>query len=259
LSLLKSADIIHIHDVFIWFLPTSFLLPFKKVFMTFHGYESYPLSKKAIFYRRLASWFTQGNICVGNFIPKWYGIKPTIVTYGAVDKSNINDKLKISYDAVFVGRLDEQTGITTYADAVDLIREKYPNFKFLILGDGKFKKQLQKKYICKGFVRNPEIFLNQSKFAFVSRYLAILEAFIAKRLLFAVYDNPIKRDYLRLTPFKDLMIICKDSKELTEEVVYYLNNTYEAKEKINKAYKWANDQTWEKMVENYEQLWFSKK
>jgi len=34
-----SADIIHCHDVFFWYLPFRFLYPTKKVYTTFHGYE----------------------------------------------------------------------------------------------------------------------------------------------------------------------------------------------------------------------------
>jgi len=43
-NLINHADIIHIHDVFIWYLPFRLLFPRKdNVFITFHGYPSYPL------------------------------------------------------------------------------------------------------------------------------------------------------------------------------------------------------------------------
>src|SRR5260370_31215381 len=45
-SLFFSNDIIHIHDVFIWYLPFRFLFPNKKVFTTIHGLEwGNPFSK----------------------------------------------------------------------------------------------------------------------------------------------------------------------------------------------------------------------
>ena len=40
---IKKTDIVHCHDVFFWYLPFRFLFPQKKVFTTFHGYESYPI------------------------------------------------------------------------------------------------------------------------------------------------------------------------------------------------------------------------
>ena len=84
LQLIKQADIIHIHDVFFWFLP--FRLPYwtKKVYITFHGWEGVcPIPFKNILWRKLAEKLTRGNICVGDFISKWYGTKPDFVTYGA--------------------------------------------------------------------------------------------------------------------------------------------------------------------------------
>ena len=39
-NLIKDADVVHCHDVFFWYLPFRFLFPFKKVYTTFHGYES---------------------------------------------------------------------------------------------------------------------------------------------------------------------------------------------------------------------------
>ncbi len=83
-KLIETSDIIHCHDVFFWYLPFRFLFPFKKIFMTFHGYESYPVSKKEILIRKISENLSLGNICIGDFITKWYGTKPTYVTYGAV-------------------------------------------------------------------------------------------------------------------------------------------------------------------------------
>lgn len=84
-NLIKKADTIHCHDVFYWFLPYKFLYPKKPVFTTFHGYETkFPPSKKAIFIRKISEKLSWGNICVGDYIKKWYGTKPDYVTYGGV-------------------------------------------------------------------------------------------------------------------------------------------------------------------------------
>lgn len=85
LDLLINADIIHIHDVFWWFLPFRFILPTKRVYMTFHGYEgTEPPKWNQIFWHRLAALLTRGNICIGDFHRKWYGVKPDYISYGAV-------------------------------------------------------------------------------------------------------------------------------------------------------------------------------
>lgn len=253
----KKADIVHIHDVFIWYLPIKILLPRKKVFITFHGYPDYPLSRKAVVLQKLGEIFTSGNICIGKFIEKWYRTKADIISYGAVDldKFKPTKKKKFKYDAVFASRLDEQTGIVTYLKAIKILKKENINFKLIALGDGKYKSQADQLAITKGFVNNPYDYFSQAKFAFVNRYLAILEAFAAKKLVFAVYDNPLKKDYLYLTPFSKLMIISENPQALAEKVVYYQKNPKKAKDMIENAYRWVQKQTWERMVNNYERLW----
>ncbi|MDO8659724.1 MAG: glycosyltransferase, partial [Candidatus Parcubacteria bacterium] len=82
IGFLKKADIIHCHDVFFWYLPFRFLFLKKPVYTTFHGYESYPISKRAIFVRKISEILSWGNICIGDYIKKWYGTKPTYISYG---------------------------------------------------------------------------------------------------------------------------------------------------------------------------------
>lgn len=85
LYLINNADIIHIHDVFFWFLPFRLPYFFKKVFITFHGYEGSDLpTNRQVFWHRLASWLTRGNICIGDFHRKWYKVRPDYVSHGAV-------------------------------------------------------------------------------------------------------------------------------------------------------------------------------
>ncbi|MBI4999691.1 glycosyltransferase, partial [Candidatus Gottesmanbacteria bacterium] len=80
-KLIRQADIVHAHDVGFWYFPFRFLYPRKPFFITFHGYEQYPPSKKAILIRKISEKLVLGNICVGDYIPKWYGTKANFITY----------------------------------------------------------------------------------------------------------------------------------------------------------------------------------
>jgi glycosyltransferase involved in cell wall biosynthesis len=196
-----------------------------------------------------------GNICIGDFIQKWYGTKADFVSYGAVDLPK-NEKGPADADgAVFIGRLDEQTGILTYNQAVDLIRKKILNFDFLIVGDGKYKNRINKKNKTLKAVSNAAKYFQNYRYAFVSRYLSILEAMAAKRLVFAVYDNPIKRDYLRLAPFSKQIVIINSPSELSSKLLYYRSRPKAEEKMIEKGYLWVQKQTWEKMVKTYLKLW----
>jgi len=84
-NLLNSADIIHAHDVYFWIIPYKLLHWTKKTFITFHGWEGvYPIPWKNKLQHTIAEKLSRGNICVGDYLIKWYGTKPDFVTYGAV-------------------------------------------------------------------------------------------------------------------------------------------------------------------------------
>lgn len=252
--LVAKADIVHCHDVFFWYLPFRFLFPTKPVYTTFHGYESYPITKKAISVRKLSEKLSWGNICIGDFIEKWYKTKATIISYGGVDLPTKPLPAPNPQSALFYGRLDEQTGIKTYTDAIESIRKTHPDFDFLIIGNGEYKDKLH-EFTVKPFLSEPEKYFATYRFALLSRYLSILEAFAAKRLVFAVYDNPVKEDYLKMAPYAKFIIIENDPIKLAKKVLYYQNHPNEEKKMINQAYDWVKVQTWDNVVTTYLQLW----
>ena len=264
-ELIKKSDIVHCHDVFFWYLPFRFIFPTKKVFTTFHGYEGNKIpGKKAIFMHKLAEKFSNGNICVGDFLKKWYGTNPTYVIYGAVDFNKFKPEINKN-KAIFVGRLEEETGIMKYLEALKILKDKRIKLELTVLGGGaleKYAKSYSKKNLLqvnfKGFVENVESYITSAKFVFVSRYLGILEAMAAKKLVFAEYNNGIKKDYLEMSPFAKDIIIENSAKGLVEKIEYYLSNLQEEKEKIENGYLWVKDKTWENLTEIYLKLWSFK-
>ncbi len=255
--LFRDADIVHCHDVFFWVLPLRILFPLKKIYTTFHGYESYPIGIKKVMIHKLSEFLSNGNICVGKFIEKWYGTNAHYVIYGGVDRNIRHPKSNSKYkkgSALFYGRLDSQTGVVEYKKAVDSLKRVIPEFKLGIIGDGKDRKKVE-KYVLSGFLKNPEQKLENYEFAFVSRYLSMLEAMMRKKLVFAFYGDPIKKDYLALTPFSKWIVKCASSGEIAEKVLYYNNHKKVEREMVNKAYEWASRQTWDKTVNTYLSLW----
>src|SRR5579863_6156899 len=125
-KLINTADVIHCHDVFFWYLPFRFLYLHKRVYTTFHGYETaYPPSEKAKIVRKISETLSRGNICIGDYIKKWYGTKPTFVVFGGfrIDlRSKIQDlKAKSRIKIVFIGRLDADTGFIFYKQVLQLL------------------------------------------------------------------------------------------------------------------------------------------
>lgn len=268
-KLIEEADIVHCHDVFFWYLPFRFLYPKKKVFTTFHGYEgSEPPTWNKILSHKLAGWLSNGSISIGDWHEKWYGVKSEVVSYGAVSEPPISrggepiPPLRWTYDFCFVGRLAKDTGIMVYLEALKRLKDQGRKYSMVVCGEGpqmgeavKFSKKYGLNVEFEGFVRDVGKYLKQSKFVFASRYLGILEASVMKKVVFAVYDSPIKEDYLKMAPFSKWMVIESDPKELAKKVKFFFENPLEEKKMVEEAYNWAREQTWEKLAEGYLRLW----
>lgn len=261
-KLIKEANIVHCHDVFFWFLPFKLLFPRKKVFTTFHGYEPPGPSLRKVFSHQIASTLSCGSIAIGDWHSKWYKVKSDIVSYGAVKESDSKKTLKRKYDFCFVGRLAKDTGILVYLKALKILNDKDLKYSLVVCGDGPESKNA--KIFCKnaklkvnflGFIQDPIKYVNISKYCFVSSYLAILESLISKKFVFAVYDSPIKKDYLEMAPFSKWISISGSSQELAQNIEYYLSHPEETKKMIENGYEWAKKQTWGKLANQYISLW----
>lgn len=177
ISLIYKSDIVHVHDVFIWYLPFRFLFPLKKVFVTFHGWEGkYPIPFWNVLNKRIASILTNGSIAVGKYIEKYYDIKSNYIIHGAVNKINTNKYKKAKNTIVWLGRKDKDTGYLEF--------QKWLTNK---------KNKFSVKYILND--PNPEKYLKTTEYCAPSGYLSYLEAknFGCKILLFP--NNQLKKDY----------------------------------------------------------------
>lgn len=263
-KLIQEADIVHCHDVFFWYLPFKLIFPLKKVYTTFHGYETkFPPLEKAIRIRRLSAFASNGYILVGKFIEKWYGTKSFYITYGAVDKvllgrnlnSNKTQKRNKKTKIVFVGRLEEDNGLNTYLKALEEINKS--NVELLFLGQGSLEDSLKKIGEVK-LVKNPEEEIKNADIVFSSSYLSMLQAMVLGKPVFSVYENELKKDYLEMTPFKDYIYISSSSKELVSQLSNYFKKTDEITFKIKSAYNWVANNTWERVTDVYILLWEKK-
>lgn len=269
MRLILKSDIIHFHGEYTllyWFLPFRVFFPWKSMFITFHGSAlEYPPRWKGILLKKIAAALTRDHICVGGFLVKWYGIKSTHITYGAVDlpvqrRSAGGRRLA----AVFVGRLSEDTGIEIYIRALSVLRERHRiRLKLTICGDGPLRepmeglaRRMKIPAEFKGFVSDPEPYVRSARVVFASGYLAILEAFAGRKPVFAVYANPVKKDYLGMIPGMEDMSFCSSSPEdLAKKLVFYFQKEENFKRRGEKAFVFARSHTWERLTRLYLHLW----
>ncbi len=261
-KLIKKSDIVHAHDVFFWFLPFRFLYHRKPVYTTFHGYETrFPPSKKAIFIRKISEKLSWGNICVGDYINKWYHTNSTFVTYGGVNIEIKNQSFdfaqgkKSRIKILFIGRLEVDTGVLLYLKTLDILKEKKINFELEAVGDGSLCSRVAQYGRVHRFVDNSQKYIQDSGIVFASSYLSILESLVYKKPVFSVYDNPLKEDYLKMSPFMKFIVVENDSSKLADKIGYYLDHKNEAQEKGNKGFELVKDKTWNTVADVYLKLW----
>lgn len=262
--ILQSSDIIHIHDVFWWLIPFLLFLKRKKIFITFHGYEgSSAPGKIQVFWHRVAAWYCAGNICVGDFHSKWYGIHPTQITYGAVTPNIVSKKLvqiPAKPKVIYIGRLSEDSGIQVYLDALVLLKKQkiYPKLDVYGAGDDQtiLENFCRKNGITVSFlgaVENAEAKIKDYDIAFVSRYLAILEVLQVGLPIIAQYNNAIKYDYLALAPFSKWITIHQTAPQIAASIEALMAATTYTQPVA--ARQWIAQQTWRHIALLYLSLW----
>ncbi len=255
LKFFREADIIHCHDVFFWCLPLRFIFPYKKFYTTFHGYETkFPPATGARIVRKISEVLSNGNICIGQYIEKWYGTKADYVSYGGVNKnsklktqsSKLNNRIKI----LLVGRLEGDNGVDIYLNTLGLLKKEGERFDFVVCGDGELRKNAERFGKVLGFVKPVSDYIARADIVFASSYLSILEAMAAGVPVFAVYKNSLKEDYLKDTPFANMISISASSQELFSSI-----KNSNSKSKVKVAQDWARKQTWGSVANTYKKLW----
>jgi len=265
--LLQNVDIIHVHDVFFWLQPFLLSLHKPRIYTTFHGYEPPgPPTWKQRLMHQLAELQSERNICIGSFHQKWYGVEPTVRNYGAVDEVFAATPAPSQTKAaparstpekyLFIGRLEEDTGIWAYLEAMSALKERNKlNFRLDIAGEGPLKIQLER------FVKQtdlpvsflgvqqatPQLYRNYDA-ACVSGYLSMLEALASGVPVVATYMTLLKRDYLLLSPFTDLVSVAAPGAALEAAL--------QAPDGLRpEAQAWAQRQTWAQLAAEYLKLW----
>jgi glycosyltransferase involved in cell wall biosynthesis len=266
---IAAADIVHCHDAYSFlhfYLPSCYLGPRRPVFATFHGYESYPIRSEALRWRAFVRRRVKDALCMGEFICRWYGTKCAAVSYGGVDPGE-RPPLPQRPGALFIGRLAEDTSIMFYLHALALLKsDRGRTLPLTVLGDGPMRQpaemyakaqRLDTRFLSA--VPNPDEYLALADVAFVSGYLSIWQALAARRLVFAVYENELKRDYLTCFPEADkVMMISGEADELADQLLHYLDNRDMYDDKRDLGARLAAENTWDRVADLYRSMYSAR-
>ncbi len=266
IRIFSAADVIHFHDfstMWLWGVWVHFILRCmgKKIFITFHGWEGHvPPQRKTVYKRKICEYLADGNICIGHFIEKWYGTTATRVIYGGCHPEPVQQRTR--QHALFMGRLEKDTGIREYIRSWQIVNQTYPTLELIVCGEGSLQQDLldliEKHGIqnvqFRGFVQDPERMMKEAVFVFTSGFLGILEAFSTCTPVVTTYDNALKKDYLLLLPgATEMLWVCRDVDSIYRAIDEILSA--DISEKINKAYTFAMKNTWNKVAAEYLELY----
>jgi glycosyltransferase involved in cell wall biosynthesis len=254
LPVLLGTTVVHSHDFYPRWVRK--FLPRVRWIHTFHGYEGYPIDPAAIAGRQRIR--AEVPVCygVGQYIEKWYKTPLDHIIYGAVDEAPSQPKDAGSYDLVFVGRLEADTGIREYLQALQQLVSRDQARRMLIVGDGSLRGW------CESFIREHDLdveitgmvaevmpYIPKGRVFCAGGYLSILEGAMCERPMIVYYETPIRRDAMECMPIaKDYFLA-----DTVDQIVaaYQQAVTPEAKAHVLAAKAWARRQTWAALAEQY--------
>ncbi len=246
ITLLKKSNIIHVHDVMIWLFPIKLIKPKLKIYLTMHGWEGeYPIPLKNIILKKISNKLAHKTILVGKFIEKYYDVHGDKIIFGAVDIPKKKESKKEGL--VYVGRLNKDTGLPILLAAL----EQNKKIKADFVGDGPLRKTCEMYGQVHGFT-DPQPFLSKSKICYVSGYLTILEALANGCQVISAFDNSLRKDYLKMSPFKNWIKITNSSNEISDLIYQNQGNPNQTPAE---AKYWLKKQTWQNLVVEYLDLW----
>ena len=270
LHLFRRADVVHVSNTHVleyYWRTVGFLLDRRKVFLTRHG-MSYihpvPASEKrrAVRSLRLAA----GVVHDGAFIEKWLGVKPDLCPdQGLSPPASALEPIPEPppESAVFIGRLEPDSGIQLYIEAVALLNRKHGRpFGLEVYGDGSLRTPLRERVAQQqlpvrfhGRTPDAQRHISESCFAFLDGRMAMQEAMARRRLVLAAFVDPLKADYVGTETFSPFLVPVGDSAELARKVVHYIDHPEDRAALVGRAFEHAQTLTWQRTAEAYLALW----
>jgi glycosyltransferase involved in cell wall biosynthesis len=207
-----------------------------------------------------------GIVHDGCFIEKWLEVAPDVVpNQGLFPEADAMPAAPAPnpHTAVFVGRLDADSGIQIYVDAIRVLRDRYGVHQALdIYGDGTLRSALQAQaqreslpISFHGWRADAQERIVDGCFAFVAGRMAMQEAMARRRLVVAAYTDPLKRDYVNGEPFSPYLVSAGDAESIAGHVQKYALDHAARVRRVDEAFEYARTLSWTKTAREYLALW----
>ncbi len=266
-STLKDFDVVHLHGTIptlLWYLPLRLLHCRIPTFGTFHGFERDPVPFFFKILRRIARRLVKRSICVGSFIKKIYQIECDVITIGAVQPQRLSQNK--GGDIIYIGRLEPDTGITEYINALAILKQRGIELKMTVVGDGTLRYQLEEiahtlqlNVDFLGFVEDPTTIMADHSFCVAAGYLSILEAFSFGIPVICIARSSLKHQYyVGVREISGPISIQTSPEGVADELVRLINNPTLYKRISERSCRFAKKMTWGRIARTYLRMWFGQ-
>jgi len=269
-NLFRWADVIHVSNTHVleyFYRMVAWTLPDRPVFLTRHGMSYiYPVPESEMARARRSLAWVDGVVHDGCFIEKHLGVAPTIVPDQGLWPEA--DDLPVIPEpppdsAVFVGRLDADSGIQTYVDAIACLRDQHrQTITLQVYGGGSLEEHLRRKaerqrlpIVFHGWQPGAQERITDGCFAFVAGRMAMQEAMARRRMVVAAFVDPLKRDYVCGEPFSPHVVAGENARSIAVQVAYYAAHEEERRQHVEAAFAYARRLSWKNTAAAYLQLW----
>ena len=261
-----QPEIIHAH----WIFPQGFIASLMKIFfgipvvVTAHGSD---ISGLQHYFFMVAKRFTLRESSrvtvvsselrekiIQEILPVHVDVIPMGVSSNIFSPGNRDEVIKEKYDIqgnviLYVGRLSEKKGVHYLIDAMSLILNEFPDSKLLIVGNGEFEAELQKRVQNFG-LQNNIVFVGGLPNEQLPVYYASVDIFVSPSLeegLGLTFVEAAMSGCLLIGTdvggIRDIIEDCqtgflvpeKDSIAIAEKIIYAWNNPDEIKTIVTQA------------------------
>lgn len=269
-----DADVIQVSNTYMLEYLWRMLGPVldrRRIFLTRHGYGGrFPVPQEDKNRARRSLHLASGFVHDGAYIERWLDVAPDVVPEQGLyplarDLPFIPPPPPKS--AVYIGRLEPDTGVHLYLDGLYLLGQAYARPLTLhVYGDGSLRPELHARaererlpVVFHGTDENAQERLSEHALAFVNGRMAIQEAMARRRAVIAAYTNPLRRDYLCGESFSPYLITVGSASELAEQATRLMDHPREWVARVERAFDYACRLTWDATARAFEHFWESRR
>lgn len=272
-SLFREADVIHVSDVEMleyFGRMLGWRVAPRRLFLTIHGMSCiHPVPRAECARARRACRVVDGVIADGEFISRWLGITPDAVVLQGLRPEPAGIPQCAEPDepsAVHVGRLEPDTGVSLYLDALHLLAAQDRLVLPLhVYGDGTQRAALQRQAEAQklrvtfhGPAPDAQERIAEHTLAFVNGRMAIHEALARRRAVIAAYTNPIRADYVRAESFSPCIATGGSGEEIAAHVRRLIADAAARRDLVERGWRYVRELSWTRTADAYLNFWSTR-